>query len=144
MGKGNGGGVGNDGEDGDMETGSITEWKKCSGKQMGILKEKDEKENTVQFKAQLIAQGFSQKPGLDYNDLNTYTPVVHYESLRTLLAMATQHGWHLNQYDVKNACLNGEIDEEIYMQQPPGFDGGSGRMCWLLKCIYRLVQAGNV
>ena len=114
------------------------------GSKWVYTKKRDEKGNIVRFKAQLVAQGFSQKPGLDYDDLNTFAPVVRYESLRTLLATAAQHGWYLNQYDVKNAYLNGEIEEVIYMQQPPGFNNGSVRMCHLLKCIYGLVQAGNV
>ena len=122
----------------------LLEGRKAVGSRWVFMKKKDEKGNTVRFKARLVAQGFSQKPGLDYDDLNTFAPVVRYKSLRVLMATTAQNGWHLTQYDVKNAYLNGKIDQEIYMRQPPGFDDGTSRVCRLQKSIYGLKQGGNV
>ncbi|KAF8626431.1 hypothetical protein AX14_011486 [Amanita brunnescens Koide BX004] len=109
-----------------------------------FLKKKDENSNTVRFKAQLVAQGFSQKPGIDYDDINTFAPVVCYETLRALIATTAANGWYLNQFDVKNAYLNGVLHEEIYMRQPPGLEDSTGRVCRLQKTLYGLKQAGNV
>ena len=109
-----------------------------------FLKKKDENGNTVRFKARLVAQGFSQKPGIDYDDINTFAPVVRYETLRSLIAITATNRWHLNQFDIKNAYLNGVLHEEIYMRQPPGLEDGTGRVCRLQKTLYGLKQAGNV
>ena len=122
----------------------LPEGRKAVGSKWVFLRKLDEQGNTVRFKARLVAQGFSQKPGLDYDDLNTFAPVVRYESLRAMLAMTAQYGWYLNQYDVKNAYLNGTLNEEIYMRPPPGFNDGTNRVCRLQKSIYGLKQAGNV
>ncbi len=71
------------------------------------------------YKAHLVAQGFSQKFGSDYDE--TFSPVVRFESVRTIIALAVQHGLQLHQMDVKTAFLNGELKEEVYMKQPEGF-----------------------
>ena len=63
---------------------------------------------------------------------------------QTGLALAAVNNWDLRQFDVKGAYLNGYIEEEIYMRQPPGFDDGSGRVCRLKRSLYGLKQAGNV
>ena len=70
-------------------------------------------------KARLVIQGFSQKYGVDYNE--TFSPVVRFESLRTVIALAVQNGLKLHQMDVTTAFLNGELEEEVYMKQPEGF-----------------------
>lgn len=90
-------------------------------------------------KARLVAKGFSQRAGIDYTDV--YAPVVRYESVRILMAVTAANKLHLRQFDVKTAFLHGDLDEEIYMDQPAGFDDGSGRVCRLLKGIYGLKQA---
>ena len=107
-------------------------------------KKTNEKGEVVKHKARLVAQGFSQKPGIDYSNDGTFAPVMRFETLRTSLALATVNGWDLRQFDVKGAYLNGYIEEEIYMRQPPGFDDGSGRVCRLRRSLYGLKQAGNV
>ena len=71
------------------------------------------------YKARLVAQGFSQKSGLDYDQ--TLSPVVRFESLRTMIALAVQNGLKLHQMDVTTAFLNGTLKEEVYMKQPEGF-----------------------
>lgn len=70
---------------------------------------KNMEENKKKFKARLVATGFSQKKGVDYNE--TYSPVIKLSSLRTILAIANKMDLELRQMDVKTAYLNGEIDE---------------------------------
>ena len=93
------------------------------------------------YKARLVAQGFSQKYGDDYDE--TFCPVVRLESLRALIALAVQKGLKLHQVDVTTAFLNGELEEEVYMKQPEGFitDGKDHLVCKLKKSIYGLKQS---
>ena len=67
-----------------------------------------------------MAQGCSQKHQSNYDE--TFSPLVRFESVRTVLALAAQHGLKVNQMDVTTAFLNGELEEEVYMKQPPGFE----------------------
>lgn len=68
------------------------------------------------YKARLVARGFKQKYGTDYNE--TFCPVVRMESLQALVALSVQLGLQLHEVDVTTAFLNGELEEEVYMQQP--------------------------
>lgn len=106
-------------------------------------RKKDKKGNIIKYKARLVAQGFSQKPGVDYMDSGTFAPVMHFETLQTMLALATINRWDVWQMDVKGAYLNGWLKEEIYMKQPAGYDDGSGCVCQLIKTLYGLKQARN-
>ena len=67
-------------------------------------------------KARLVAKGYSQQPGIDFNE--TFTPIARLDTIRALIAMAAQKGWCLYQLDVKSAFLNGELEEEVYVEQP--------------------------
>jgi hypothetical protein len=80
----------------------------------------DEHGVVTRNKAQLLAKGYSQVECLDFDE--TYATVARLESIRILLAYATYHGFELYQMDVKSAFLNGPIKEEIYVEQPPGFE----------------------
>jgi hypothetical protein len=80
----------------------------------------DEGGQIAHHKARLVAQGFTQIKGLDYTD--TFAPIAKYDTVRTLLSMVTSLDLELDQMDVKTAFLNGTLDEEIYMCQPPGFE----------------------
>ena len=93
------------------------------------------------YKARLVARGFTQKYGTDYDE--TFCPVVRMESLRALLALSVQLGLQLHQVDVTTAFLNGELEEEVYMQQPKGFirKGEEHLVCKLKKSIYGLKQS---
>ena len=73
----------------------------------------------LQYKARLVALGYSQRPRFDYD--TSYSPVVSLTTVRTLIAIATKEKLHLHQMDVKAAYLHGKIDKDIYMKQPPGF-----------------------
>ena len=92
-------------------------------------------------KARLVAQGFSQKQGLDYDE--TFSPVVRFESLRTVIALAVQNSMKMHQMDVTTAFLNGELQEEVYMKQPEGFvsEGQEDLVCKLKQSIYGLKQS---
>jgi hypothetical protein len=88
-----------------------------------------------------VAKGYSQVKGLDFDE--TYAPVVRLESIRILLAYATYHGFKLYQMDVKSAFLNGPIKEEVYVEQPPGFEDSEypNHVYKLSKALYGLKQA---
>jgi hypothetical protein len=108
-----------------------------------VFKRKYNPDGSIEkYKARLCAKGFTQVQGVDYTD--TFSPVPQPSSLRVVLAVATQLGLSLHQYDVESAFLNGKLDEELYMAQPEGFDDGSGRVCKLSKAIYGLKQASRV
>ena len=80
----------------------------------------DENGVVTRNKARLVAQGFTQVEGLDFEKI--YAPVARLEVVRILLAYATHHNFKLYQMDVKSAFLNGPIQELVYVEQPPGFD----------------------
>jgi hypothetical protein len=71
-------------------------------------------------KARFVARGFSQKEGIDYEE--TFAPVAKYTSIRTIIALAAKMKWKLHQMDVKITFLNGVIEEEVYIEQPQGFE----------------------
>jgi len=91
------------------------------------------------YKARLVAKGFKQVEGIDYNEV--YAPVSKHTTLRALLAICAKEDLELEHLDVKTAFLHGELEEVIYMQQPPGYEQGSGLVCRLHKSIYGLKQA---
>jgi hypothetical protein len=104
-----------------------------------VFKYKFTPDGTIKsHKAHLVAKGFSQIPGTDYD--KTYAPVARYDSHRLLIALAAHHGWNLRQLDVKSAFLYGTLDRDIYMELPNGSREPS-KVCKLRKCIYGLKQS---
>ena len=95
------------------------------------------------YKARLVAKGFKQILGVDYDE--TFSPVAMFKSIRILLAIAAFHDYEIWQMDVKTAFLNGNLEEDVYMTQPEGFEDpkNAGRVCKLLKSIYGLKQASR-
>ena len=93
------------------------------------------------YKARLVVKGFKQKEGLDYFD--TYFPVIRITSIRMLIALAAVYDLQIHQMDVKTAFLNGDLQEEIYMEQPEGFvvPGKVNKVCKFIKSLYGLKQA---
>ena len=80
----------------------------------------DENGVVIRNKVRLVAQGFTQVEGLDFEE--TYALVARLEAIRTLLAYVAHHNFKLYQIDVKSAFLNGPIQELVYVEQPPGFE----------------------
>ena len=109
-----------------------------------VLKVKRGKDGQLlKFKARFVAKGYAQRYGIDYEE--TYAPVARYPSIRMLVALAAHYDWDLHHMDVKSAYLNGDLDEEIYMEQPEGsaVPGKEDYVCRLRKSLYGLKQAGR-
>jgi len=95
------------------------------------------------FRARLVAKGFTQLEGVDFDE--TFSPVARFESLRLLLVLAMLEDWEIHQMDVKSAFLHGKLEEEIYMEQSIGFitAGQEHLVCRLQKALYGLKQASR-
>ena len=105
-----------------------------------IYKVKTRSDGTIErLKARLVARGFQQEYGRDYEE--TFAPVAHMHIVRTLVAVAAARGWTLSQLDVKNAFLHGDLHEEVYMTPPPGLQTSPGLVCRLRRALYGLKQA---
>ncbi|KAF3665269.1 Retrovirus-related Pol polyprotein from transposon TNT 1-94 [Capsicum annuum] len=94
----------------------------------------------ARYKARLVAKSYNQVPGIDFTDV--FCPVVKHNSIRALLGIVAMHNLELEQLDVKDAFLHGELEEYIYMQQPEGFvvSGKEDYVCLLKKSLYGLKQ----
>ena len=107
-----------------------------------VYKTKRNAQGEVQrYKARLVAKGYKQKEGIDYGEV--FAPVARLETIRLLISLAAQEKWKIYQLDVKSAFLNGFLEEEIYVEQPPGFvkRGQDDKVYRLKKALYGLKQA---
>lgn len=111
------------------------------GNRWVFTKKYDENGNFAKYKARLVAKGYSQGYIYDYSD--TFSPVIRFESFRLLIAIAAYHHLEIGQMDIKGAYLNGNLSDNLYMQQPVGCDDGTGRVCHLIHTLYGLKQSGR-
>jgi hypothetical protein len=96
------------------------------------------------YKGRLVAKGFKQRYGVDYEDM--FSPVVKAATFCLVLSLAVSEGWSLRQLDAHNVFLHGVFEEEVYMWQPPGYEDKDAphHLCKLDKALYGLKQAPSV
>ena len=107
-----------------------------------VFKVKHSEDGSVEkFKGRLVAKGFAQRYGVDYDE--TFSPIVRFTTIRSVIALAAEKKMHLHQMDVVSAFLNGDLEEEIYMDQPEGYvqQGKEDLVCQLKKSLYGLKQS---
>lgn len=131
----------------EMQTWSLTELpknKQAIGCKWVFKTKLDAMGNVVKYRARLVAQGFSQKYGTDYDEV--FAPVGKLATFRTLLTLASYKKLKVHHFDIKTAFLNGKLNEEIYMKQPPGFISTETAklVCKLHRSIYGLKQSARV
>lgn len=148
-----------------MDSADWKEWKEATEEEMSSLsrnhtwelEERPEKKHVIgskwifkrkagipgveppRYKARLVAKGYSQKEGVDYQEI--FSPVVKQVSIRYLLSIVVQFEMELEQMDVKTAFLHGELDEHILMEQPEGYEVEGRQVCCLKKSLYGLKQS---
>lgn len=119
----------------------LPEGAKCIGVKWIYKTKLNEHGEVNKYKARLVAKGYSQEHGIDYTEV--YAPVSRMDTVRTILAMASQKGWDIYQLDVKSAFLHGVLLEDVYIQQPKGYvvQGCEDKVYKLHKALYGLKQA---
>ena len=95
----------------------------------------------ARLKARLVIKSYAQTYGVDYSD--TFSPIAKPTSVRLFISLVASYGWDLHQLDIINVFLHGDLHEEVYIEQPPGFvaEGEIGKVCRLRKYLYDLKQS---
>lgn len=108
-----------------------------------VLKKKLQADGSTRYKTRLVAKGYSQIKGVNYDD--TYSPVVRFTSLRLLFAYAAKWNLDIIHYDIETAFLHGKLSETVDLQQPEGFipKGEENKVCHLRRAIYGLKQGSR-
>jgi hypothetical protein len=114
-------------------------WMKVIPCRWVLVVKTNEKGEVVRLKARLVAGGHRQVAGVDYDE--TFAPVARLTSMRMLFALGATNRWEVHSLDIKTAFLNGDIDTDVYMMQPPGFVDGDNLVAHLQKSLYGLKQA---
>jgi ATP-binding cassette subfamily B (MDR/TAP) protein 1 len=114
---------------------------KTTLKNKWVYRLKEEDGGKQRYKARLVVKGFAQKKGIYFDEI--FSPVVKMTSIKTILSLVAVEDLHLEQLDVKTAFLHGDLEEEIYMQQPQGYEvkWKEKLVCRLKKSLYGLKQA---
>ena len=118
----------------------LPEGRKAIGSKWVFKLKQDSTGKLKTFKARLVAQGYNQKYGTDYDEV--FAPVARPTTFRILLAVSAKRKYRVKHFDIKSAFLYGKLEEEIYMKQPPGFEQGN-LVCKLKKSLYGLKQAAR-
>lgn len=121
----------------------LPEGKKAIGSKWIFKLKRNATGEVIKHKARLVAQGFNQRYGIDY--LDVFAPVTRIATLRAVLAVAGKRQMTLHHFDIKTAYLNGTLEEEVYMRQPPGYEVTSKEslVCRIKKSIYGLKQSAR-
>lgn len=108
-----------------------------------VFKRKTEKDGSTRYKARFVAKDYSQIKGTNYND--TFSSVARFTSLCIMFAYAAREGLTVHHFDIETAFLHGDLEEEVYLQQPDGFtiQGEEQKVCRLRKTIYGLKQGSK-
>ncbi|KAL2226886.1 UNVERIFIED_CONTAM: Retrovirus-related Pol polyprotein from transposon TNT 1-94 [Sesamum indicum] len=104
-----------------------------------VYRVKEESDGKKRYKARLVVKGFQQRYGIDFIDV--FTPIVKLTTIRLVLSMVAAENLELQQMDVKTVFLHGDLEEEIYMVQPEGYNRDDQQVCRLKKSLYGLKQA---
>ena len=121
----------------------MPEGKNIVGNKWVFKVKRDENGDVQRYKARLVAQGYSQTEGVDYNEV--FSPVVRNTTIRSLLALSNAKDWEVHQMDVRTALLQGNLEEEVYMRQPDGYvnEEYPDYVCKLKRSIYGLKQSAR-
>nr|GEV37974.1 hypothetical protein [Tanacetum cinerariifolium] len=126
---------GNDKDARDQATDQLPDLTDC---QLVRDREPRTKTKPLRYKARLVARGFTQRGGINYNEV--FSPVVRHTSIRVILALTAYKDYELEQLDVKTTFLYGNLEEVIYIRQPSGYEQGN-KVCYLMKSLYGLKQS---
>jgi Reverse transcriptase (RNA-dependent DNA polymerase) len=123
------------------EVTSLLDWKKVVGCKWLYMIKYNAQRKVERYKVRLVAKGYTQTYRIDFQE--TFSPVAKLNSVRVVLSIAANLEWLLHQFDVKNALLHGELEEDIYMEMPSGYQPPSmiSRVCKLKKALYELKQS---